>query len=118
MKISPSVLLRLLSKLPELCHPRKQPSTPWLQFLYPLGIALGSVTLATGIKIALEHFIPSESLFLVYLAAIMVSAWFGGKRTGIVATILAELASSYVFLSPLYSRIDSSPGQLFRLILF
>jgi PAS domain-containing protein len=42
MKISPSVLLRLLSKLPELCHPRKQPSTPWLQFLYPLGIALDS----------------------------------------------------------------------------
>ncbi|MCT7969099.1 PAS domain S-box protein [Laspinema sp. D1] len=89
-----------------------------LQFLYPLGIALVSVTLATAIKSAIAPLILRESPFLVYFAAIMVSAWFGGKKAGLIATLGAGLVSSYLFLSPLYPQIESSPGQTFRLILF
>ncbi len=118
MKIGPSLLLRLLSKLRQLCSPRNQHSTPLLQFLYPLGIALVTVTLATGIKMALEPFISRESPFLIYFAAIMVSAGFGGKRSGIVATFLAGLVSSYLFLSLPDSLIESSWDKILRLILF
>ncbi|MCT7993809.1 hybrid sensor histidine kinase/response regulator [Laspinema olomoucense] len=118
MKISPSVLLRLFSKLPQLCYPRNQHSRPLLQFLHPLGIALISVTLATAVKSALAPLILRESPFLVYFAAIMASAWFGGTKAGLMATLGAGLASSYLFLSPLYPQIESSPGQTFRLILF
>ena len=118
MNISPSVLRRLLSKLRQVCYSRNQPSTPLLQFLHPLGIALISVSLATVIKAAIAPLIFRESPFLVYFAAIMVSAWFGGQKAGLMATLGAGLVSSYLFLSPLYSLIDSSPGQTFRLILF
>lgn len=118
MKIGPSLLLRLFSKLRQLCYPLNQHSTPLLQFLHPLGIALLSVSLATGIKIALEPFISRESPFLVYFAAILVSAWFGGKRAGLMATLFAGLASGYLFLSPVYSLIESTLGQTFQLMLF
>ncbi|MGL5195060.1 MAG: PAS domain S-box protein, partial [Chroococcales cyanobacterium] len=115
MNISPSVLRRLLSKLRQVCDPRNQPSTPLLQFLQPGVIALISVSLATAIKTAIAPLILRESPFLVYFAAIMVSAWFGGQKAGLMATLGAGLVSSYLFLSPL---IDSSAGQTFRLILF
>ncbi|AFY82782.1 PAS domain S-box protein [Oscillatoria acuminata] len=118
IKISPSVLLRLLSKLSQLCYPKNQPSTPLLQFLHSVGIALVSVTLATVIKSALAPLILGESPFLVYFAAIMVSAWFGGPKAGVMATLGAGLVSSYLFLSPGYALIESSPSQIFRLILF
>lgn len=118
MNISPSLLRRLFSNLRQLVSPRNQPSTPLLQFLQPLGIAFLSVSFATAIKSAIAPLIFRESPFLVYFAAIMVSAWFGGKKAGLMATLGAGLVSSYLFLSPLYPLIESSPGQTFRLILF
>lgn len=118
MKISPSVLLCLFNKLPRLGDPRNQYSKPLRKFLHSLGIALVSVSVATGIKSALVPLILRESPFLVYFAAIMVSAWFGGKKAGLMATLFAGLASGYLFLYPVYSRIESTPGQAFRLVLF
>ncbi len=118
IKLGPAFLRRLLSKLRHLCRPENQHSKPFSKFLRQYGIALGSVALATGIKIAIAPFMEMETPFLLYFAAIMVSAWYGGRAPGIGAAILAALTSDYLFLSPLYSFVDKPPGQTLRLILF
>ncbi len=118
MNISPSLLLRLLSKLPQFCHPRNQPLTRWQRVLHPVGIALLSVSLATGMKYMIAPLMLPESPFLVYLAAIMVSAWFGGKTAGLMATLGAGLVSGYLFSSVLEGVGGSTSGQIFGLILF
>jgi len=43
------------------------------------------------------------SLYPLFLAAVMVSSWYGGIGPGLVTTALAALACAYFFIPPLYS---------------
>ena len=53
----------------------------------------------------------------LYIAAIMVTGWFGGLGPGLFATALAAGASVYLFIDPVYSfRI--SPPDMLRLAVF
>ncbi len=45
----------------------------------------------------------TKSPFLLFYGAVMVSAWYGGMRPGLLATFLSALISSYLFISPIYS---------------
>jgi K+-sensing histidine kinase KdpD len=50
---------------------------------------------------------------LLFLAAVMVSAWYGGLRGGLVATGLATAGLSYFFIAPTYSiRISELSGAV------
>lgn len=64
------------------------------------GIALLSVALAAAIKLSLEPLIREESPFLIFLAAIMISAIYGGFGPGIVAMLSSALISDLLFLHP------------------
>ncbi len=86
----------------------------WLRY----GVAVLAVLLALGLKLLLEPLIREESPFLIFFGAVMVSAWFGGLRSGLLATILSTLASDYFFLSPVYSLGIEEVGQRLRLALF
>jgi PAS domain S-box-containing protein len=44
----------------------------------------------------------SGTPFLLFFSAVMVSAWYGGLKSGLLATFLSALLSDYFFLSPAY----------------
>ncbi len=57
------------------------------------------------------------ALYPFFLAAVMISCWYGGFGPGLLATALGALFSEYFFLPPLYS-LAISPANLFRQLYF
>ncbi len=82
------------------------------------GVAIFAVGLALLAKLLLDPLTEGASPFLLFFGAVMVSAWFGGLRAGLLATALAALAADYFFLSPTYSLLVDDFGQGLRLTLF
>ena len=81
--------------------------------------------LATGCAFVLQAMLipvfgsgPNSTPFLVFFAAIMASAWFGGLGPGLLATGLSAILSWYFFLHPQFSLALGSPGQALRLVVF
>jgi len=54
----------------------------------------------------------------LFFVAVMVSAWFGGWKTGFLAALLSTLAVSYFFIQPLYSWQIFNVGTVVRLGMF
>ncbi|HEY9896210.1 MAG TPA: DUF4118 domain-containing protein [Candidatus Sericytochromatia bacterium] len=84
------------------------------------GIAGLSVLLATLLMLLLDTVLAmTQSPFLLFFGAVMVSAWSGGFGPGLVATVLSGLISAYYFIPPLYSLsfnwVSSSRLSLFLL---
>lgn len=87
-------------------------------WLLRYGVAVVAVTLALLLKLLLAPLLETESPFLLFFAAVMISTWYGGRGPGLLAIALATLVSDYFFLSPLYSLFEHSLGQSLRLGLF
>lgn len=67
------------------------------------GVAVLAVVLAILLMLLLNPWVGmSQSPFLMFFGAVMVSAWYGGMGAGLVATILSALLSSYFFIYPTY----------------
>ena len=67
------------------------------------GVSLG---LVAAIVVLRWFVIPGWSLahpYLLFYPAIIAVGWYGGFGPGVVATLLAALALSYLWLPPLYS---------------
>ncbi|WP_335100170.1 hybrid sensor histidine kinase/response regulator [Nostoc sp.] len=58
------------------------------------------------------------TVFLLFFAAVAVSAWYGGMQAGLLATALSALAVSYFFLEPIFSLFVASLDSMVRLGLF
>ncbi|MBW4621154.1 MAG: PAS domain S-box protein [Cyanosarcina radialis HA8281-LM2] len=82
--------------------------------LLAYGVALLAVALAIGISLWLSPAIEPTPTSLFFIA-VTVSAWYGGLRPGLVATILSTLAINYYFIDPYYSLKIAEPGSLLRL---
>jgi C4-dicarboxylate-specific signal transduction histidine kinase len=71
-----------------------------------LRYAISIATVAAALSMA--SLLPSRadpSHFTLFFAAVMVSAWYGGLRAGLLATILSALSLDYFFIPPFYSII-------------
>ncbi|MEH2207468.1 MAG: PAS domain S-box protein [Nostoc sp.] len=77
-------------------------------------LAVGSVLLLT----LLLQPLLKPSIFLLFFAAVAVSAWYGGMEAGLLATALSTLAVSYFFLEPVFSLLVASLDNILRLGLF
>lgn len=71
-----------------------------LRTLWRYGLAVVSVAVALIITKSLETYTDITPLFY---AAIVVSAWFGGRGPGLVAVALSTLAIDYYLVEPLYT---------------
>ena len=96
----------------QLLAPIKNP-TPFLRY----GVAVLAVLLALLLKLRLDPVIR-ESPFLMFFGAVMISAWFGGLRSGILATLLSALVSDFFFLPPVHSLVIEDGGERLRLVVF
>jgi len=67
------------------------------------GVALLAVVLSMVLKLLLEPLIGRDTPFLLAFAAITLSAWYGGHGPGLLATGLAAVVTSYLFLTPTHT---------------
>ena len=58
-----------------------------------------------------------ESPVSLLLCAVILSAWFGGARSGLLAMSLSAVAFYYCFLPPVYS-FHPKPGEIPRFVIF
>jgi signal transduction histidine kinase len=78
------------------------------------GVAILSVTATLLVTRLLWPWIEPHPTSL-FLAAVTVTAWYGGLRPSLLATALAALAVDYFFISPLYAleiSLDNSVRTL------
>src|SRR5580704_17819686 len=54
-------------------------------------------------------------LFLPFIAAVFLTAWFYGMGAALLATLVSVLAADFVFLAPVYSFRIQSLNQAGRL---
>jgi signal transduction histidine kinase len=87
------------------------------QMLRRYGFAGLSVVTALLLSLLLQP-LTRETNFLLFVAAVMISAWYGGLVAGLLATLLAVLVSSYFLLPPLYALNLADPDDVAHLALF
>jgi hypothetical protein len=69
------------------------------------------VALATVLMLMLDPWLSmSRTPFLLFFSAVMVSGWYGGLKSGLLATFLSALLSNYFFLSPAYELSFDLPN--------
>jgi PAS domain S-box-containing protein len=66
-------------------------------------VTLVSVAAAVSVAIVMQRYWKSEAFASLFFCAILVSAWFGGYRQGLLAITLSALAFDYCFLTPIHS---------------
>ena len=83
---------------------------------YGLALVLTGLTLLLGLLLV-QAFgeIPPVILLIVPVA---VSAWYGGLRAGLLATLLGGFGYLYLFLDPRNSLLIDSPADLEHLALY
>jgi signal transduction histidine kinase len=91
---------------------RARPS--WLRY----AVAVISVAVALGLKLLLVPILSEDEPFLLFFAAILVTAVFGGLGPGLLATTIASLIDNYFFVEPYFQFGFSRTDQQGRLVLF
>ena len=85
-------------------------------------IPFAAVGLTIPIKLLFQPWLETaterEAPFILSLAAVMVSGWYGGLGPALVATALAGITGSYFFMHPFYDFKLASTAQRLRLALF
>jgi PAS domain S-box-containing protein len=70
------------------------------------GVAVLAVVLAMLLMLLFNSWVAmTQSPFLMFFGAVMVSAWYGGMGAGLLATLLSALLSNYYFVYPTYSLV-------------
>src|SRR5687767_1769518 len=99
-------------------HPRDRR----MDALARYGAAVLSIGATLRAKLALRPLLESgiehEAPFMLSLAAVMVSGWYGGLGPGLVATGLAALIGDYFFMDPTYHLGFVNRAQQLRLMIF
>jgi diguanylate cyclase (GGDEF)-like protein len=80
------------------------------------GLAVGLSALALILMVLLRP-LMEPSIFFLFLAAVAISALYGGLGPGLVATLLSALAVNFFFLAP-YNSLLSGVEETLRLGIF
>jgi PAS domain S-box-containing protein len=64
------------------------------------GIAVVSITVATGMRFLLDPIVGEQFPFATLFFAVLVATWYGGFGPGIVATALGTLAGAWLLVPP------------------
>ena len=75
------------------------------------GLALALSALALSLMLLLEPLIEPE-IFLLFVAAVAISAMYGGLGPGLAATVLSAVACDFFFLPPLNTLLGGTEETL------
>jgi len=82
-----------------------------------LGYAVGFLSVAATLLVARLQFNLQAAPVSLFLCAIMFTAWVGGLKAGVLATVLSMLSFEYYFLAPVHS-LAIEPAEVPRLFVF
>jgi signal transduction histidine kinase/ActR/RegA family two-component response regulator len=82
------------------------------------GVALAAVTIAFVARYQLESALGDVAPLLVFTVAVVVAAWQGGLRPGLLATAVSALIGDYFFIEPLHSFRIYSVAERIEVALF
>lgn len=68
----------------------------WVDLL----VTFALVATASGVRVLLSPVLYDRASFVLFTLAVMISAWIGGWRMGILATVLAGIAGIWLFIRP------------------
>jgi signal transduction histidine kinase len=86
----------------------------WVQ---AIGVPLVAALAALGAAMALQWFGASQVLFL-FVPAVMIAAWFGGRAGGLVATVMSVLLQLAFVLNPDRTTWWPTPGDVLSVLIF
>lgn len=81
-------------------HPTWNTRASTLPLFLKIAFPIITVLIIFAVKLEFNSFFRGDSPFLLFFAAVTVSAWFGGFRTGFLATIFSLFFVAYFFLHP------------------
>jgi signal transduction histidine kinase len=93
------------------------PKENYLQWTRRYGMAALTFALAFGFTLLLWP-VKEKGVFILFLAAVILSAWYGGVKSGFLTAALSAIAGTYIFLPPNYSLLIEDLGTLLRLVEF
>ena len=77
------------------------------------GVSLVLVAIVVAVRMAVSPAWSQQHPYLLFYPAIIAAGWYGGFGPGMVATVLAALSISYLWLPPLYTlRIASEQDSV------
>ncbi len=82
------------------------------------GVAVLSSLLALLLRFLLAPVLKENAPLLVFIMPVMLSAWYGGFKPGLLATVMSALIGTYFFLPPLYSVDFIRFPDIVRLCIF
>ncbi len=89
---------RFIASFKGLRHPMWNIRTLTHPAIYRYGVAVFAVGLAFLAKQGLDLYLTPQNHFIIFFAAITISAWYGGLRSGIFATVFSTILVDYFFL--------------------
>lgn len=92
--------------------------SPTISRIKIYGIAIGFALITFVLKLLVRPLLPTGFPFIMFFAAITMSAWYGGLRAGFITTIISALLSDYFLISPVGVLLGSTPEQTFALATF
>ena len=87
-------------------------------FLSRYGVAVLASLLALLVRFLLEPLLEGEAPLLVFIMPVMLSAWYGGLKPGLLATALSALVGSYFFVPPYFSLSFVRVADMIRVCIF
>jgi PAS domain S-box-containing protein len=81
-------------------------------------VAIALVLVALLLLLILDPFIQmAQTSYLLFFAAVLGSAWYGGRKAGVLATLTSVLLANYFFIEPRYS-LDLSLANGVKVAIF
>ncbi len=81
------------------------PLKPWQAYIF----AIMATAATLGLRLALSSQLAGRPTLIVFTVPIMLSAYIGGLRAGLLATVLSYFGASYYLLPPFNSfRVASA----------
>jgi PAS domain S-box-containing protein len=118
-----SLMLRFLLAGSDTLHPRSRSMSASNRFAWTRSrvipkYAVPVLSVAAALVISQWPVLHLETAPVsLFFCAVMISAWFGGFRPGLFATVLSALAFYYYFLVPMHT-LAAKPDEIPRLIVF
>jgi K+-sensing histidine kinase KdpD len=76
------------------------PRTVRERFTGDLMVTVGAILIASVFRVLLAPVLYDRAAFQLFTLAVMISAWTGGWRIGVLATVLASFVGVWLFVSP------------------
>jgi len=81
-------------------------------------VALVTVTVATGVGLAIQNLVPLSNVSLLFLLAVVVSAIRAGYGAALAAAVLSAVSYNYLFIPPRYTLDIATPHEIFAFVVF